>query len=138
LIEQSVTTQRIAQARILIEQSRLLTMKAAVTMDAIGNKGARAEIAMIKVAAPSMAAQVIDWAIQAFGGGGTSNDHFLAAAYATARLLRLADGPDEVHLDQVARLEIKRLRDTDPAKTGGAADPLPLNVIREYLGGPKW
>ncbi len=83
--------------RIMIEQARLLTLNAAYKMDHFGNKSAKAEIAMIKVAVPQMACQVIDWAIQAFGGGGTSNDFGLAAAYATARLLRLADGPDEVH-----------------------------------------
>jgi len=106
--EQSVTRERVAEARIMIEQSRLLTMRAAHMMDTVGNKQARAEIAMIKIAVPNMACQVIDWAIQAFGGGGTSNDFGLAAAYATARLLRLADGPDEVHRDQLARLEFKR------------------------------
>jgi acyl-CoA dehydrogenase len=108
LAEQSVTRERIAEARILIEQARLLTLKAAYMMDSIGNKAATAEIAMIKVAVPSMAVKVIDWTIQAFGGGGTSNDFGLAAAYATARLLRLADGPDEVHRDQIARLELKK------------------------------
>lgn len=106
--EQSVTRERVAEARIMIEQSRLLTMRAAHMMDTVGNKQAKAEIAMIKIAVPQMACQVIDWAIQAFGGGGTSNDFGLAAAYATARLLRLADGPDEVHRDQLARLEFKR------------------------------
>jgi acyl-CoA dehydrogenase len=106
--EQSVTRERVAEARIMIEQSRLLTMRAAHMMDTVGNKQARAEIAMIKIAVPKMACQVIDWAIQAFGGGGTNNDFGLAAAYATARLLRLADGPDEVHRDQLARLEYKR------------------------------
>jgi len=106
--EQSVTRERVAEARIMIEQSRLLTMRAAHMMDTVGNKEAKAEIAMIKIAVPQMACQVIDWAIQAFGGGGTSNDFGLAAAYATARLLRLADGPDEVHRDQLARLEFKR------------------------------
>ncbi|MCE2750239.1 MAG: hypothetical protein LW715_16310, partial [Rhodobacter sp.] len=105
---QSVTRERVAEARIMIEQSRLLTMRAAHMMDTVGNKEAKAEIAMIKIAVPNMACQVIDWAIQAFGGGGTSNDFGLAAAYATARLLRLADGPDEVHRDQLARLEFKR------------------------------
>lgn len=108
LAEQSVTRERIAEARILIEQARLLTLKAAYMMDTVGNKAAKAEIAMIKVAVPSMAVKVIDWTIQAFGGGGTSNDFGLAAAYATARLLRLADGPDEVHRDQIARLELKK------------------------------
>ncbi len=106
--EQSVTRERVAEARIMIEQSRLLTLRTAYLMDTVGNKEAKAEIAMIKVAVPNMACQVIDWAIQAFGGGGTSNDFGLAAAYATARLLRLADGPDEVHRDQLARLEYKR------------------------------
>jgi acyl-CoA dehydrogenase len=106
--EQSVTRERIAQARIMIEQSRLLTYRAAHMMDTVGNKEAKPEIAMIKVAVPSMTAQVVDWAIQAFGGGGTNNDFGTAVAYATARLLRLADGPDEVHRDQLARLEFKR------------------------------
>ncbi len=108
LSEQSVTRERIAESRILIEQSRLLTLRAAHMMDTVGNKEARCEIAMIKVAVPNMACKVIDWAIQLFGGGGTSNDFGLASAYATARLLRLADGPDEVHRDQIARLEYKR------------------------------
>ena len=107
LAEQSVTRERIAESRILIEQARLLTLRAAHLMDTVGNKEAKVEIAMIKVAVPNMACKVIDWAIQLFGGGGTSNDFGLAAAYATARLLRLADGPDEVHRDQIARLEFK-------------------------------
>jgi acyl-CoA dehydrogenase len=106
--EHSVTRERIAEARIMIEQARLLTLKAAYMMDTVGNKAARAEIAMIKIAVPNMACKIIDWAIQAFGGGGTSNDFGLAASYATARLLRLADGPDEVHRDQLARLELAR------------------------------
>lgn len=105
--EQSVTMERIAESRIAIEQTRLLTLKAAHMMDTVGNKVARKEIAMIKVAAPNMACKVIDWTIQAFGGAGTSNDFGLAAMYATARLLRLADGPDEVHRNQIARLELK-------------------------------
>ncbi len=79
-------------------------------MDTVGNKAARAEIAMIKVSAPNMACQVIDWAIQAHGGGGTSNDFGLTMAYAVARLLRLADGPDEVHRAQIARLELQKYR----------------------------
>jgi acyl-CoA dehydrogenase len=108
LSEQTVTQERIAESRIMIEQSRLLTLKAAYMMDTVGNKVARAEIAMIKVAVPNMACQVIDWAIQMFGGGGTSNDDGLAIAYATARLLRIADGPDEVHRNQIARLEMRR------------------------------
>ncbi len=108
LAEQTVTQERIAEARILIEQSRLLTLKAAYMMDTVGNKVAKAEIAMIKVAVPNMACQVVDWAIQLFGGGGTGNDDGLAMAYATARLLRLADGPDEVHRNQIARLEMRK------------------------------
>ena len=106
--EQTVTQERIAESRIMIEQSRLLTLNAAHMMDTVGNRVAKAEIAMIKVAVPNMACQVIDWAIQAHGGGGTSNDFGLAAAYATARLLRLADGPDEVHRNQIARLELRK------------------------------
>jgi len=106
--EQTVTQERIAEARIMIEQARLLTLNAAHAMDTVGNKVAKAEIAMIKVAVPNMACQIVDWAIQAHGGGGTSNDFGLAAAYATARLLRLADGPDEVHRNQIARLELRK------------------------------
>lgn len=103
---QSVTQERIAEARIMIEQCRLLTLKAAYMMDTVGNKVARKEIAMIKVAAPNMACKVIDWAIQAHGGAGVSDDFGLAMAYAHARTLRLADGPDEVHRNQIARIEL--------------------------------
>ena len=131
LSEQTVTLERIAQSRIMIDQCRLLTLKAAWMMDTVGNKAARNEIAMIKVAAPTMACQIIDWAIQAFGGGGTSNDHFLASAYATARLLRLADGPDEVHRNQIGRFELKRHRGTDPETSGGSGEPLTLSVTRQ-------
>ncbi|GLT11967.1 acyl-CoA dehydrogenase family protein [Sulfitobacter porphyrae] len=120
LSEQSVTRERIAESRIMIEQARLLTLRAAHMMDTVGNKKAKAEIAMIKVAVPQMACKVVDWAIQLFGGGGTSNDFGLAAGYATARLLRLADGPDEVHRDQIARLEYKR--QTTRNDTGAALD----------------
>ena len=105
---QGVTVERIAQSRILIEQTRLLTLNAAERMDTVGNKAAKAEIAMIKVAAPNMACQVVDWAIQVHGGGGTSNDFGLTHAYAMARLLRLADGPDEVHRNQIGKLELRK------------------------------
>ncbi|MBV9509118.1 MAG: acyl-CoA dehydrogenase family protein [Caulobacteraceae bacterium] len=133
--EQSVTLERIASSRILIEQARLLTLKAAWAMDKYGNKVARAEIAMIKVAAPQMACQVIDWVIQAFGGAGVSNDFHIASAYANARLLRLADGPDEVHQAQIARLELARHRQTDPARTGGSASVLPPQEgVRQWPG----
>ena len=108
--QQGVTVERIAQARIMIEQARLLTLNAADRMDTVGNKLAKVEIAMIKVAVPSMAAQVIDWAIQAHGGGGTSNDFILARGYAMSRVLRLADGPDEVHRNQIGKLELQKYR----------------------------
>jgi len=104
--EQGVTQERIAEARILIDQARLLTLNAAWKMDTVGNKAARAEIAMIKVAAPNMACQVIDWAMQVHGGGGITNDFGLAYSYAWARALRFADGPDEVHRAQIARIEL--------------------------------
>ncbi len=103
-----VTQERIAEARIMIEQARLLTLKAAYMMDTVGNKGARGEIAMIKVVAPNIACQIIDWAIQAHGAGGVSDDFPLAYAYAHARTLRLADGPDEVHRNAIAKLELSR------------------------------
>ncbi len=112
--EQSVTMERIAESRIAIEQTRLLTLKTAHMMDTVGNKAARSEIAMIKIAAPTMACQIVDWAIQAFGGAGTNNDFGLAAAYSTARLLRLADGPDEVHRNQLARQELKKHANKPP------------------------
>jgi acyl-CoA dehydrogenase len=108
IAEQTVTLERIAESRILIDQARLLTLRAAHMMDTVGNKAARAEIAMIKVAAPNMACRVIDWAIQAFGGAGVTNDFGLAGAYAIARFLRIADGPDEVHRNQIGRLELKK------------------------------
>ena len=105
--EQTVTLERIAESRIAIEQCRLLTLKAAYMMDTVGNKVARKEIAMIKVAAPNMALKVIDWAIQAHGGGGVSEDFGLAGMWAGARTLRLADGPDEVHRNQIGKLELR-------------------------------
>ena len=106
--EQTVTLERIAESRILIDQARLLVLKAAHMMDTVGNKVARAEIAMIKVAAPNMACRVIDWAIQSHGAGGVSDDFHLAASYAHARKLRLADGPDEVHRNQIGKLELAK------------------------------
>jgi len=110
LAEQTVTQERIANARIMIDQTRLLVLDAAWKMDTIGTKAARREIGMIKVAAPNMACQVIDWSIQAHGGGGISSDFGLAYSYARARAIRLADGPDEVHRNQIARLELKRYK----------------------------
>ncbi len=120
----TVTRERIAESRILIDQARLLTLNAASMMDTVGNKVARKEIAMIKVAAPNMACQVLDWAIQAFGGAGVTGDYGLAKTWATARYLRLADGPDEVHRNQIARLELSGYDET-PSETGGTADVMP-------------
>jgi acyl-CoA dehydrogenase len=106
IAEQTVTLERIAESRIAIEQARLLVLKAAYMMDTVGNKMARKEIAMIKVAAPNMALKVIDWAIQAHGGAGVSDDFGLAGMWAGTRTLRLADGPDEVHRNQIGKLEL--------------------------------
>src|SRR5216684_1481426 len=108
LAEQTVTLERIAEARIMIEQARLLVLKAAYMMDTVGNKVARAEIAMIKVAVPKMLSIVVDMAIQAHGAAGLSADFGLAKAYATARALRLVDGPDEVHRNQIGKLELRK------------------------------
>jgi acyl-CoA dehydrogenase len=108
--EQTVTQERIANARILIDQARLLVLHAAWKMDVDGNKAAKKEIAMIKVAAPTMACQVIDWAMQVHGAAGVADDFQLAFFYAQARTLRFADGPDEVHRNQIARLELAAYR----------------------------
>jgi acyl-CoA dehydrogenase len=104
--EQGVTRERIAEARCQIDMARLLTLKAAWMMDVAGNKTAKAEIAMIKVVAPNMACRVIDWAMQVHGGGGVSDDFPLASFYAHARTLRFADGPDEVHRNAIAKMEL--------------------------------
>ncbi|RFP23036.1 acyl-CoA dehydrogenase [Duganella sp. BJB488] len=113
--EQGVTLERIAESRIMIDQARLLVLNAAYMMDTVGNKVAAKEIAMIKVAAPTMACKVIDWAIQVQGGGGMA-DPFLASAYAGARSLRLADGPDEVHRSQIGKMELSRYKAPRAAK----------------------
>jgi acyl-CoA dehydrogenase len=110
LAEQGVIQAWISDSRMEIDQARLLTLKAAHMMDTVGNKEARAEIAMIKVVAPNVALNVLDRAIQAHGGAGVSNDFPLAYSWASARTLRLADGPDEVHRTAVARLELKKER----------------------------
>jgi acyl-CoA dehydrogenase len=104
--EQGVTRERIAEARIMIDSARFMVLNAAYKMDTIGNKAARKEIAMIKVLAPNMACQVIDWAMQVHGGGGVTKDFGLAHAYAHARTLRFADGPDEVHRNAIAKMEL--------------------------------
>ena len=114
VVEHNLWHERIAESRLMIEQARLLTLKAAYMMDTVGNKQAKAEIAMIKVIAPNMAQQVIDWAIQAHGGGGVCQDFPLAMMYAHNRTLRLADGPDEVHRNQIARLELKKFDEAKP------------------------
>ena len=109
IAQQTVTQERIAEARCMIDQARLLTLKAAWMMDRAGNKSAKAEIAMIKVVAPQMACQVIDWAMQVFGGAGMSQDTPLAYFYTLSRTLRFADGPDEVHRNAIAKLELGKI-----------------------------
>ncbi len=108
LAEQSVWHERIAESRCMIDQARLLTLNAAWKMDTVGNKNARAEIAMIKVVAPNMSCKVVDWAIQAHGAAGVSQDFWLAEAYAHQRTVRIVDGPDEVHRNAIAKLELAR------------------------------
>ena len=120
--EQGVWRERIAESRCMIDQARLLTLKAAYMMDTVGNKVAQAEIAMIKIVAPNVSTHVIDWAIQAHGGGGVSQDFPLAYIYAHQRTLRLADGPDEVHRNAIAKLEL--------AKHMPGAKPVEMPVTR--------
>ena len=115
LADQGVTMERIANSRIMIDQCRLLVFHAAWKMDTVGNKQARQEIAAIKVSVPNMACQVLDWAIQMHGGGGVSDDFGLARMYAGARTMRIVDGPDEVHRQQVARHELARHRQARPS-----------------------
>jgi acyl-CoA dehydrogenase len=118
LSRESVWQERVAEARCMIDQARLLTLRAANAMDTVGNKGAKAEIAMIKVVAPSVACKVLDWSMQAHGAAGLCDDFPLAYAYARARAMRIVDGPDEVHRNALARLEFKKHL---PAKGIGAA-----------------
>ncbi len=106
--EQGVWRERIAESRIMIDSARLLVLKAAYMMDTVGNKGAKSEIAMIKVLAPVMAQQIIDWSIQAHGGGGVSDDFAVAQLWAHNRTLRIADGPDEVHRNAIAKIELSK------------------------------
>ena len=127
LSRQGVWHERIADARCKIDQARLLTLRAAYMMDTVGNKQAKAEIAMIKVVAPLMACEVIDMAIQAHGGAGVSDDFVLAGFYAGARTLRLADGPDEVHRESIAKLELGRQR---ALRTGFKAPEIDRPITR--------
>jgi acyl-CoA dehydrogenase len=117
LSEQSVWHERIAESRCMIDQARLLTFNAAWKMDTVGNKDARAEIAMIKVVAPNVSCKVVDWAIQAFGAAGVSQDFWLAEAYAHQRTVRLVDGPDEVHRNAIAKLELAKRAKLSMAKS---------------------
>jgi len=120
--EQGVWRERIAESRIMIDSARLLVLKAAYMMDTVGNKGAKTEIAMIKVLAPVMAQQIIDWSIQAHGGGGVSDDFAVAQLWAHNRTLRIADGPDEVHRNAIAKLEL--------AKYASLGESLDLPITR--------
>jgi alkylation response protein AidB-like acyl-CoA dehydrogenase len=117
IAEQGTIRADIAKSRIEIDQARLLTLEAAHKMDTVGNKAARGEIAMIKVVAPNVALAVIDRAVQAHGAAGVSQDTFLASAWAMIRTLRIADGPDEVHVESIARLELAKYGDTSGNKS---------------------
>jgi acyl-CoA dehydrogenase len=108
IADQTVTLERIAEARIMIDEARLLVLNAADKMDRLGNKEARAEIAMIKVAVPNMLSRVVDMAIQAHGAAGVTEDFPLARAWASARALRIVDGPDEVHRNQIGQIELRK------------------------------
>jgi len=123
--EQTVTQERIAEARIMIDSTRLLVLKAAHMMDTVGNKVARTEISMIKVLAPNMACKILDWAIQVHGAGGLSQDFPLAEMYAHQRALRFADGPDEVHRNAIAKLELGK-----HSAVPGAADKVEMPITR--------
>ena len=130
IVNQSVWRQRIADARASIEQARLLTLKAAWMMDVAGNRAAKAEIAMIKVVAPRVACEVLDMTIQGFGGGGFA-DSIMTMAYIYARTTRVADGPDEVHNDQIARLELGKYSGSQHRDTGGRPDVI-VTQGRDY------
>lgn len=122
LAEQSIWHERIAESRCMIDQARLLTLNAAHRMDVAGNKAAQAEIAMIKVVAPNVSCKVVDWAIQAHGGAGVSQDFWLAEAYAHQRTVRIVDGPDEVHRRAIAKIELGKRAAVRAARGGGTAD----------------
>ena len=121
IIDHGVVQRWISEARVKIEQVRLLVLKTAWLMDTVGNRGARIEVSAIKVAAPEVATWVIDRAIQAHGGAGVSQDHLLAELYAVARILQIADGPDEVHHMAIARRETRRYREPVAGLTAGSA-----------------
>ena len=142
IYKHSVWEERVAQARIDIDMTRLLCLKAADMMDTVGNKAAKQEIAMIKVQAPNMALRIIDNAIQAHGGGGVSDDYGLANAYAHQRTLRLADGPDEVHARSIARMEFaKHLPEEGPSanalRDGKAPSPGNANLSSGDMGATR-